>query len=171
MTKHELINNIMGQIADTGWDSISLPAQDYIARKEDFFPFFYEWMAQQHLELFVPGGDYDRKEKILEILLVKFELWGSYRAAILELRTEALGKPKLMRSILCADYKFLRRIWVAHGLDGESIISQAKEKGVFLISWAAFFVWIDDTGDDLSKTMAFIDKALSFGEQLSENYA
>ncbi len=173
MTHREFIDSIMEQIRQVGWHSLAWPSQDYVAHKEDFFKWFYTYLTQEHLQIFMPlqSANYTRKEIILEILLLKFDLLTPYKEAILRLRKESLTQPDVWRPILCEDYKMLTFLWQAHHLNGDSLIDQAKEKGVFAVWWAAFFVWAEDETSDLSKTMAFIDKALSFGEKLAEPYA
>lgn len=173
MTEKELIDMIMSNISVEGWENLSIPTQDFFSDKEAFWPFFYRYCANTIEEILPPDQtqSYIKKEQFMELMLLKFELWMPYKNAIRCLQQEAAQNPKLLRTILCTDYRFLKQQLHTYGLVGESLISSFKEKGIFLLSWAILPVWMEDDTPDLAKTAAFLDKALSFGEKIAAYYA
>ena len=52
----------------------------------------------------------------------------------------------------------------------KSLFDILKKKAIFLIYGYVFMIWLDDSTDELSKTMSELDRLLSFSEKIAKDF-
>lgn len=172
MEKEELIQYCLKSIITSGYTEFTPPENNFFSKNFQFVKFFYDHLTERHLQAFPPQQETgSRKEIILELLLTKFDCLTPYKPSCTFLKDQAFKDTLFGRTILRYDYIFLKKIWMAHQLNGQSLIRDLQFHSIFLFSWGMFFTWLSDPTPDLSKTTVFADRALSLGDRLFKNYS
>ena len=109
------------------------------------------------------GGPVDAddspRDRLFEILMRRYDAMAPYKAAVAAILHDAIdpwtlmvGVPALARSMT----------WMleAAGISSSGLIGLARTKGLVLVCFETTRVWVNDDTEDLSRTMAALDKAL-----------
>ena len=111
------------------------------------------------------AGDVTIREKIMEAITHRFEIYNPYKAQVAQLEMAARRDPELGIRLLDNLVQAIRRILIMAGDDVVGWRGEARVRGVAAVSLLVARVWRDDESADLSITMNEIDKRLAQGEE------
>ena len=100
------------------------------------------------------------KDMIFETIMLRFDFLQKHRLAILSIFESIKKKPK---DLICLFPFFIESMVIMLDIakiKTNGLIGQVKIKGIFIIYFASFLVWIKDETKSLDKTMTAVDKYL-----------
>ena len=127
---------------------------------------------QSVLESFVDiedAGEISIREKILEALMHRFEVYAPYRAQIRALSQAAQWRPDLGIALGIGLQNVIRRMLAMAGDGCEDWRGLMRIKGVVGVVMAVVRVWIKDDSPDLAPTMKVLDRRLHQAENWAIN--
>ncbi|SNZ20872.1 hypothetical protein [Cohaesibacter gelatinilyticus] len=110
-------------------------------------------------------ADEPARDRLFDVLMGRFDAMQDHRALIVSLSKAAKYDPMLAMH-LCA-LSALTGEWImemAH-ISSAGMMGQVRNKGALLAYGRAFAIWLEDESEDLSRTMAVLDKILHRGER------
>lgn len=110
-------------------------------------------------------GEEAARERLFDVIMARFEAMQTYRELVIALTKAARCDPMLSLHLMA-----LSRLTADWFLDASHISpaglgGQLRSKGALVAYARAFSVWLGDESEDLSKTMACLDKTLKAGEK------
>ena len=105
------------------------------------------------------------REKILEALMHRFEVYAPYRAQIRALNMAALKRPDLALALGLGLQSVTRRNLAMAGDDCDGWRGIMRVKGVAGVVIAVARIWMKDDSPDLAPTMKELDRRLRQGEE------
>ena len=116
------------------------------------------------------AGEVPVRDKIMEALMHRFEVYAPYRAQMIQLEAAARRDPvlglRLVESLLQATRMLLRMA----GDDLAGIRGEARVRGVAGLAIVVARVWRTDDTPDLSMTLKEIDKRLARAEEWGRSF-
>jgi len=106
------------------------------------------------------AGDVPIREKILEAILHRFEIYNPHKMAVAALAKYALRNPQFGLQLLSKRVAVTRRLLVMCGDNPRGWQGEARIRGVVAVMAASARVWQKDETPDLSMTMKEIDQRL-----------
>lgn len=176
--RRNLMLSAMTVVGNDGWESASIAA---VARDAGVKPAEAEALYKDIWDILADLLDdiEDRTEaevrdymgdswhdNLLEILMVRFDFAQDYRPALSSLPVFALRHPRHSRRFMRRMYDTMERMLYLARVPDEKI-SPLSISGFCLIYLSLVDRWNKDTTQDLSPTMAAIDKRLAWFEQAS----
>lgn len=115
---------------------------------------------------YAPEAGASAHDRLFEALMGRFDALQRHRGAFLAMLGEARRDPVLLRWIVCALRDSMRETLRCAGLDRHDTARQALIlsvlEGIYLL---ALRVWARDQSLDMAKTMAALDRYVSFAEK------
>jgi len=111
------------------------------------------------------AGDVTVREKIMEALMHRFEIYAPYRAQIAQLDAAARRDPVLGLRLLDSLVQAMRGLLRMAGDDLAGWQGEARVRGLAGVAMAVARVWQHDDSPDLSATMKEIDRRLAQAEE------
>jgi hypothetical protein len=111
------------------------------------------------------AGDISIREKILEALMHRFEIYAPYRAQIDALNRAACRRPDLALGLGLGLQAVTRRILAMAGDPCDGWQGLARSKGVVAVVLIVARVWMKDDSADLAPTMKELDRRLQQAEE------
>ncbi len=111
------------------------------------------------------AGDISFREKILEGLMHRFEVYAPYRAQIVALNRAACRRPDLALALMLGLQAVTRRIMIMAGDPCDGWQGLVRNKGVVGVVLIAARVWMKDDTLDLAPTMKELDRRLQQAEE------
>ena len=105
------------------------------------------------------------REKILEAILHRFEVYGPYRAQIQALNRAARARPDLALALGLGLQAVTRRMLAMAGDECEGWRGLMRVKGVVGVVMVVARVWMRDDSPDLAPTMKELDRRLQQAEE------
>ena len=105
------------------------------------------------------------REKVLEALMHRFEVYAPYRAQILALNRAALGRPDLALALGLGLQSVTRRMLAMAGDHCDGWRGMMRVKGVIGVVMVVARVWMNDSSPDLAPTMKELDRRLQQAEE------
>lgn len=118
----------------------------------------------------VDAGDVTIREKIMEAMMHRFEIYAPYKAQIAQLDLAARTDPELGIKLLDSLVQAMRRILVMAGDDLTGWRGELRVRGVAAVAMLVAREWRNDETADLSATMKAIDARLSQGEDWGRTF-
>ena len=116
------------------------------------------------------AGEVPVRDKIMEALMHRFEVYAPYRAQMIQLEAAARRDPvlglRLVESLLQATRMLLRMA----GDDLAGFRGEARVRGVTGLAMVVARVWRTDDTPDLSMTLKEIDKRLATAEEWGRTF-
>lgn len=106
------------------------------------------------------------RDRLFDLLMERFDILNKDRAAILSIMISIKSDPKEILFSAPALCKSSTRMLEASGVDTSGLTGMLKISGLSALMLNAMRIWIKDMSDDMSKTMAAIDKDLGRAEQI-----
>ncbi|SNY91504.1 transcriptional regulator, TetR family [Cohaesibacter sp. ES.047] len=110
-------------------------------------------------------GEEPARERLFDVIMARFEAMQPHRDLIVALTKAARCDPMLSLHLMALSR--LTADWfmdVSH-ISPAGLGGLVRSKGALVAYARAFSVWLDDDTEDLSKTMACLDKTLKSGEK------
>ena len=111
------------------------------------------------------AGDVPIRDKIMEALMHRFEVYAPYRAQMAQLESAARRDPGLGLKLLDSLFQAVRMLLRMAGDDLTGLAGEARVRGVAGVAMVAARVWRSDDTPDLSLTLKEIDKRLATAEE------
>ncbi len=182
-------NTIMDRLAAATWDQLATltPAAldlDEIARQAEIRPAAARAAAGSVTTLILhqlsrldrqalleslsdieDAGEVTIREKILESLMHRFEVYAPYKAQIAALNVAARRNPQLGIRLLDSLVQAMRALLWMVGDDLVGLRGEARVRGVAIVAMLVAREWQKDETADLSHTMKAIDARLAEAEE------
>lgn len=163
--------------AEQGWRAVTFPAIAERAHlnlgelraeftcKADLLKAFQTEVDADVLSKVKAGGpDEPPRERLLDLIMTRFEVMTPYKAALKRIAAELSCRPGEQAQLLCST--LASQYWMLVGagakLDGPG--AALRVAGLAGIYAKAFGVWLDDDTPGLDRTMAALDRSLRKGE-------
>ena len=111
------------------------------------------------------AGDVPIRDKIMEALMHRFEVYAPYRAQMSQLEAAARRDPVLGLKLLDSLGEAMRMLLRMAGDDLSGLAGEARVRGVAGVAMVSARVWRTDDTPDLSMTLKEIDKRLATAEE------
>ena len=188
-TPQETTSLIMDKLADAAWDQLAslVPASlriDEIARQAEVSETAARAVAGNVTSLILhqlarldrqailetladieDAGEVTIREKILEALMHRFEVYQPYKAQIARLDSAARRDPALGLRLLDSLAQAMRGLLAMAGDDLVGLRGEARVRGLAFVAMMAARAWQKDDSADMAATMNEIDKRLEQAEE------
>lgn len=111
------------------------------------------------------AGDVPVRDKIIEGLMHRFEVYAPYRQQVAQLQSAARRDPALGLRLLDSLAQAMRMLLRMAGDDLAGLQGEARVRGVAGVAMLVARTWQDDDTSDLSTTMKEIDRRLATAEE------
>ena len=111
------------------------------------------------------AGDVPIRDKIMEALMHRFEVYAPYRAQMAQLEAAARRDPALGLKLVDSLFQAVRMLLRMAGDDLAGFRGEARVRGVAGMAMVVARVWRTDDTPDLSVTLKEIDKRLATAEE------
>jgi AcrR family transcriptional regulator len=107
------------------------------------------------------------RDRLFDVLMRRFEALNPHKTSLEAILRDCGVDPLGM---LCGGLRLRRSMaWMleAAGIQGSGLLGRARVKGLALVYLATMRVWLGDDSEDMSRTMAALDKRLRRAESLA----
>jgi len=113
------------------------------------------------------GADLDasKRDRLFDALMRRLDAMAPYREGLREIVAWLRRDPVAALAMNASVINSLRFALASAGIDSEGVSGAIKLQGLALAWTRIVGVWLDDSGPDLSKTMAELDRELTRGER------
>jgi hypothetical protein len=111
------------------------------------------------------AGDVTIRDKIMEALMHRFEVYAPHRAQMTQLEAAARRDPALGLRLIDSLVQAMRMLLRMAGDDLTGLAGEARVRGVAGVAMVVARVWRTDETPDLSLTLKEIDKRLATAEE------
>lgn len=111
--------------------------------------------------------DIPPRERLLELLMLRFDAMQPYRAGIVAVARSAVSTPSMALQGGCALTKSMGATLAAAGIPNRGLAGLVRAKALSLIFLDAVRVWAQDDSPDLSATLRRLDERLGQAENLA----
>lgn len=177
-----ILDKIFSNIARDGWTKFSL-LQFSKTQKisiQDLKTFFRN--KDHILERFSKMIDYkvesnidveemkstSNKDNLFELIMLRLEAMQTYKVALRNILSSAKEQPIILKKLSKNIINSLDFYLELSSYYDDTPVDFLKKNAIFFIYSLTFRVWLNDESDDLSKTMAELDKFLSMADKANE---
>jgi AcrR family transcriptional regulator len=107
------------------------------------------------------------RDRLFDLLMRRFDLLQTHRAGVKALLKALPTDPPAALLLACASKRSMRWMLQAAGVTATGPRGEIQVRGLLAVWLWAIRAWERDTSDDLSGTMAAVDKALERAEQVA----
>lgn len=104
------------------------------------------------------------KDMLFEILMLRFDLLNRYRKSILRIFNIFKYQPKNFVMLLPSFINSIALMASAANIETKGIKGNIKLKGILIVYFSTFLIWIKDDNSSLDKTMNTLDNYLERAE-------
>ena len=165
-------------IEEIGWNNFSLEklAKKESIKIEDLNFFFkdetelienFSEMIDEQVIKEVDLNEFNQnsvKDNIFELIMVRFEKLDPYKKSLDILLKELRYKPKILNKLTKKIFNSLDLFLEISNAKSNYVFDFLKLNIMFIIYGYTFKIWLEDDSEDMSKTMAEVDKWLSEAE-------
>lgn len=137
-----------------------------IKTKREIFLLLNDYFDQKNYFKIQNIENVKKREKIFEILMIRFEIYNQHRIAVIKIFNYIINKSDLIIFFLPFLSKSLSSCLEFSGIEKEGVKGKIRFDGIFIIFILVFLVWRKDNTLYLDKTMATLDNYLDKGENL-----
>jgi hypothetical protein len=181
----QIYKKIMEKIASDGWHSLDfeglsrefdfdvLTKNGGARNKMDLLVAFSEFVDASVKQLFdddLKDGEIPVREKLLEALLIRFDVLAPYKVGIVELMKTLPNSPNFVLTGANSLRLSMEATLAAIGLESNGVKRVIRVKGLSMVFLSAIFTWSKDDSEDLSATTRVLDKRLKNAEELMLNF-
>ena len=183
--KDQIYKKIMEKIASDGWqmldfESLSkefdfdvLTKNGGVTNKMDLLVAFSEFVDASVKQLFdddLKDGEISVRERLLEALLIRFDVLAPYKVGIVELIKTFPNSPNFVFTGANSLRLSMEATLAAIGLESNGVSRVIRVKGLSMVFLSAMCTWSRDDSEDLSATTRVLDKRLKNVEELMLNF-
>lgn len=111
------------------------------------------------------------RDRLFDILLRRFDFLQAHRAGVLALIKFLPACPPLAAALAALNLSSMGWLLEGAGVDATGLRGALKKRGLLLVWAYGLQAWARDESEDLSATMAAVDKALARAEGFASRYA
>lgn len=107
------------------------------------------------------------RDRLFDVLMARFEALAPYRDGVGAVLRDEIANPA---AVLCGGPRLLRSMgWAleAAGIRSTGCAGRLRAKGLAAVYGATMLVWLRDDTEDMSRTMAALDRRLAGAERLA----
>ena len=108
------------------------------------------------------------KDRLFDLLMRRFDILKADRAAYRRLMRQLPATPGEFAALLCRLRRSLSLMLEAAGVSASGLKGELRLQGLGAVYTAGLRAFVNDESEDLSKTMAEVDKRLGQAERLSD---
>jgi AcrR family transcriptional regulator len=177
--RDRIIDALMALAADMHWGDITLPmiaarADVNLADLRDHYPSkgaILGGFAKRIDRMVLAPSSADMlgepaRERLLDVMMRRLDALTPYKAGLKEIRRATRRDPLTLAAFNQLALNSWRYMLAAADLDTEDELGMVRVQGAALIFVRTLDVWFDDDGEDMAKTMAFLDKELNRGDKI-----
>ena len=183
--KDQIYKKIMEKIASDGWqmldfESLSkefdfdvLTKNGGVTNNMDLLVAFAEFVDASVKQLFdddLKDSEISVRERLLEALLIRFDVLAPYKVGIVELMKTFPNSPNFVFTGANSLRLSMEATFAAIGLESNGISGVVRVKGLSMVFLSAICTWSRDDSEDLSATTRVLDKRLKNVEELMLNF-
>ena len=179
--EHLIYLNLMEKIASDSWQSMDI---ENFAKECDFdvlkitggrrnkvdllvaFSEFIDTRVAQSIDADLKDDQIPLRERLLEALLIRFELLAPYKAGIIKLMTTLPNNPNFVLIGSKSLKLSMEATLAAVGLEAKGIQGAIRVKGLCVIFLSGVCTWSKDNSEDLSATTRVLDERLKQTESI-----
>jgi hypothetical protein len=173
-----LIASAFQVAADRGWRAVGVAAAARaaslpLARARERFPGravillrFGRWADQSAFGEQPPEGS--ARDRLFDLLMRRIDVFQAHRAGVLALFRALPAEPPTALLLALATRRSMRWMLEAAGIPARGIRGEMRVKGLVAVWLWTMRAWRGDDSEDLSTTMAALDRALRRAEQAAE---
>ena len=135
--------------------------------KEDLLRLHGALMDRLVTEGTVPGQGGTPRDRVFDAVMRRIDAMQPYRAGLVRFLKELPGRPDLLLALAPSLPAAMARLLDAAELSASGLAGQMRVQGLVLVWLATIRAWVEDTGPDLGKTMAALDRALDQAERVA----
>ena len=176
-----IYKNLMEKIASYGWQSIDL---ENLSQECDFdvlnvtgglrnkidllvaFSEFIDTTVAQSIDADLKDDQIPLRERLLEALLLRFEILAPYKAGIIQLMKTLPNNPNFVLIGSKSLKLSMEATLAAVGLESKGIQGTIRVKGLCVIFLSGICTWSRDNSEDLSATTRALDERLKQAENI-----
>lgn len=111
------------------------------------------------------SGAQPPRDALFEVIMSRFDVLASYKAALKSIAASWVLEPSLMRAVGQSQAWMLR----AAGINAEGLEGQARTVGLGSLYASVYRTWLSDDDAGLAKTMAALDRRLRRAESAQQS--
>jgi len=116
------------------------------------------------------------RDRLFDVLMRRFDALRPYREGLAAVAREGggIGAPGGVGDVICGAQRMLRSLaWMleAAGIGSGGWAGSARVKGLGIVYAATFAAWLRDETEDMSQTMAALDRNLARAERLVSTFS
>jgi AcrR family transcriptional regulator len=178
--REKIVETALKLAAKQGWDKTSLAdiakaskislaaLHDQFEDKADIVAALGRMIDKKVLEnVGKADPDVPEKERLFDVLMERYDILNEYRTGIVAILDSFIPDPK--QAVISLPHVCRSMSWMleAAGLETGGIPGAVRVAGLTVVHLKTLWVWKGDESEDLSKTMASLDKDLNRAEQLA----
>lgn len=109
-----------------------------------------------------------KKDNLFELIMLRLEVMQTYKVALRNILSSAKEQPIILKKLsknIINSLDFYLELSLYYD---DTPVDFLKKNAIFIVYSLTFRVWLNDESDDLSKTMAELDKFLSMADKANE---
>ena len=176
-----IYKNLMEKITSDGWQSIDL---ENLSQECDFdvlnvngglrnkvdllvaFSEFIDTTVAQSIDADLKDDQIPLRERLLEALLIRFEILAPYKSGIIKLMKALPNNPNFVLIGSKSLKLSMEATLAAVGLESRGIQGTIRVKGLCVIFLSGVCTWSKDNSEDLSATTRTLDERLKQAENI-----
>ncbi|MFL2675420.1 MAG: hypothetical protein ACJ0G5_01795 [Alphaproteobacteria bacterium] len=177
-----ILDKIFSNIAKDGWTKFSLlqfsknqkiSIQDLksLFRNKDHVLERFSKMIDYKVESNIDVEEMkstSNKDSLFELIMLRLEAMQTYKVALRNILSSAKEQPIILKKLSKNIINSLDFYLELSSYYDDTPVDFLKKNAIFFIYSLTFRVWLNDESDDLSKTMAELDKFLSMADKANE---
>jgi hypothetical protein len=105
------------------------------------------------------------RDRLFDLLMRRFDFLQRHRDGVLALMRALPANPLLAAALACANKRSMAWMLEGAGISARGLRGKLRTDGLLLVGLVGLRAWMDDTSEDLSATMAAVDRALRRAEE------
>ncbi len=106
------------------------------------------------------------RDRLFDLLMRRLDVLQTHRAGVLALMRALPADPPLAAFLALANLRSMGWMLEGAGISARGPLGQLRRKGLLAVWLVVLRAWHDDTSEDLSATMAALDRALVAAERM-----
>jgi AcrR family transcriptional regulator len=178
--REHIVDGLLALACEESWDAITLPMiaakagvtlgelRELFPSKGSIFGSFVKMIDRQVLDgTAADMASEPTRDRLLDIMLRRFDALAPYKAAIRTIRKHAAGNPANLLAMNGLALNSWRYMLAAAEIDTEDGLGTVRIQGAAIVFARALDTWLDEDEDaGLTRTMATLDKELQRGEAI-----
>tara|TARA_Y100000590_G_scaffold430544_1_gene544247 strand:- start:1329 stop:1883 length:555 start_codon:yes stop_codon:yes gene_type:complete len=109
----------------------------------------------------------NKKDMVFEIMMLRFDILQNYRKEVTNIFNSLKKDPKELIFLLPSFLDSMILMAELSKISSKGIKGRIKIKGLLLIYFSSFLIWLDDGTESLEKTMSHLDSSLEKADNFS----